>query len=194
MKTLHELKTFIRTAISQCLQEELEPEVHSGFLTLYHYSVSDSQTLLLNPEMFGKHAHSKREKNTSDVPRVFFYTDPTQREKELFAGNNLFTVAVPKDQIYDLRVDPLGLLAKYGRYRIHDLLLFLSGWYRHEGKWKQKTNLEKQEEIQKIKGVLYDLGRFQVVAWFEPIMVTKATPEEKTDLEKVKHEPVLQNH
>lgn len=176
-----QLKEFIQRVARSVLYED----IGAGTIPLYHYSTSNNDTLLLNPEKFGSNPHSKREMNTSDVPRVFFYTDPKQREKELFgASHNLFVANVPFDQIYNLKQDPLKLFQTYGRHGIHEILMLLSGWTRKTGKWLKTPDSEKPNSVQNIKGAMYDLGRFKVVIWFEPIMVKKVNSEEKTELER----------
>lgn len=180
------LKEFIGSVVRQTILEmKLVEETESGLMTLYHYSTSNSETLLLDPLKFGTNAHSRREKNTSDVPRVFFYTDPKEREKELFGARyNLFTVSVPSNQIYDLKKDPLKLYQKFGRYGIHDILSLLSGWKRASGGWTKMSPEERPDDVKNIKGALYDLGRFKVVVWFDAITATKVDQEQKDALEK----------
>jgi hypothetical protein len=176
-----ELKEFIQQVARTYLRED----IGTGVTTLYHYSRSANDTLLLDPERVGSNPHSKREMNTSDVPRVFFYTDPKQREQELFgASHNLFIAKVPSEQIYDLKQDPLKLFQEYGRHGIHEILMFLSGWTRKTGKWLKLPSDQKHNSVQNIKGAMYDLGRFKVVIWFEPIIVKKISSEEKAELEK----------
>lgn len=154
-------------------------------MTLFHYSAQDVDSLVLRPEKFGHNTHSRREMNTSDVPRVFFYTDPKQKEKELFGNRyHLFTAKVSPDQIYNLSKDPLGLFQQYGRHGFHDILLVLSGWKREKTGWVKKSDNERPETVANIKGAMYDVGRFKVVIWFEPIQVTRVSPEEKAALEK----------
>lgn len=180
------LKEFLRATVRSALFEiKLAEDVNAGLTNLYHYSTSNNDTLVLNPLKFGDNPHSRREKNASDVPRVFFYVDPKEREKELFDPRyNLFTTSVPSDQIYDLKQDPLGLYQKHGKFGIHEILTFLSGWHRVSGGWARLPPEKKPEAVKNIKGARYDLGRFKVVIWFEPITVTKVEPEQKAEMEK----------
>lgn len=181
-----QLREFLRSTARLVLSEiRLTEEVEAGLITLYHYSTSTNDTLVLKPEKFGSNPHSRREMNTSDIPRVFFYTDPREREQELFGSNyNLFTASVPIDQIYDLKKDPLKLYQEHGRYGIHEILSLISGWKRASGGWMKLPPEKKPEQVQNIRGALYDLGRFKVVVWFDSITVTKVDPEHKADLEK----------
>jgi hypothetical protein len=181
-----QLKEFLRSTVRNTLKEiRLHEEAEAGLIPLYHYSTSTSENLVLKPEKFGSNPHSRREMNTSDVPRVFFYTDPREREQELFGGTyNLFTTSVPTNQIYDLKKDPLKLYQEYGRYGIHEILTLLSGWKRDSSGWTKLPPEKRPEQVQNIKGALYDLGRFKVVVWFDSITVTKVDPEQKAALEK----------
>jgi hypothetical protein len=163
----------------------MHEDADEGTIPLYHYSTQTVDNFVLRPERFGQNPHSRKEMNTSDVPRVFFYTDPKQREKELFGARyNLFIAKVSPEQIYNLSKDPLKLFQEYGRNNLHEILEFLSGWQREKTGWVKKADNEKQEMVQNIKGAMYDVGRFKVVVWFEPIQVTKASPEEKAAIEK----------
>jgi hypothetical protein len=185
---IRELRNFLQETVRAILEDQSlslpEKPTTTGLTSLYHYSKIDADSILLDPKKFGMNAHSRREKNTSDVPRVFFYTDPKDYEKELFAGNQLYTAQVPSNEIYNLKQDPLKLFQKYGRYGIHEILMYLSGWQRISGSWVKKEKENKPEEVQNINGVLYDLGRFKVVIWFDSIEVAKVNLERKKELEK----------
>ena len=157
-----------------------------GKVTLYHFSKAKTDSVSLDPERVGQSSFSRREMNTSSVPRVFFYLDPEQREV-MFQNPvyHLFYVEVPFGSIYNLREDSKGYKKQFaseqtGTVDFHALLKHLSGWNKLSGEGWTKTN-------PLYKGVYYNVG-FDVVAWFDPITVTNfklgniiSTYDERTD-------------
>ena len=187
MTKTQSLQEFIHQTVQSFIKEVRlrEDASGTGLMTLYHYSTQTVDSFVLDPKKFGNNPHSRREMNTSDVPRVFFYTDPKQREKELFGARyNLYIAKVSPEDIYNLSQDPLKLFQKYGRNNLHEILEFISGWKRDKSGWVRKSGNENGEMVQSYKGAMYDVGRFKVVIWFEPIQVTKVSPEEKAAIEK----------
>lgn len=179
------LQEFINHTVRSYITSLKEEFSDAGSMTLFHYSTQTVDSFILDPKKFGHNSHSRREMNTSDVPRVFFYTDPKQREKELFGARyNLFIAKVSPEDIYNLSQDPLKLFEKYGRQNFHEILQFISGWKREGSGWSRKSDNENGEKVQSYKGAMYDVGRFKVVIWFEPIQVTKVSPEDKAAIEK----------
>lgn len=143
------------------LHEELS---RSNTITLWHYSRINKPTFILDPKRFGESSWSRRESASSDVPRIFFYTNPKQKEIMFDEEYTLYQAQVPSMEIYDLSTDPLDLRSEYGN-NLHELLEYLSGWERTSGGWKKKKG--------KFKGVKYSVDSFEAVIWFAPIKVTR---------------------
>lgn len=128
-------------------------------ITLYHYSRADSEKLILDPDRFlsGRNSFSKREYEKSQVPRTFFYLDTAQAEPIVKSGRNLYTVNVDSSDIYDLKKDPMGVIASSrppGAFFVD---------------YNKVFNIIKEE----YKGAYYGTPNFDVVAWFEPVQTTK---------------------
>jgi len=137
----------------------LEDYNQPGQIVLYHYSRENTDSLLLDPKYFLSHrsSFSRREHERSQVPRTFFYVDLDHAEKIVKSNRTLYTTAVPLGEIYNLKKDPEGILAASKHPQAH----FID---------YNKVLLTVKENY---KGVFYDVGSFDVVAWFEPIEVNK---------------------
>jgi hypothetical protein len=125
-------------------------------MRLYHFSSKNNLTSL-NPNEFGKNSYTRSDKKVSDVPRVFFYTDPTQKESFFKTPSVfLYSTEVDDELIYDLNEDKEDLKNKFFSKRrdIDALLKHFSS-----------------EECQ-YKGLKYKTSQFDVVLWFEEINVT----------------------
>jgi len=139
-----------------------------GVISLYHYSRPDVDTLVLDPK-HGAQSYSRNDYIVSDVPRVFFYVDPDDKER-FFASANMFTVDVPANRVYDLTADEEGYI-EATRHSVYGL--------RKGVEWN--TLLETIRED--YDGIFYDTGRLKIVAWFHPIEVVRVPPEEQAQLE-----------
>jgi|TARA_R110000851_G_scaffold121216_1_gene249701 hypothetical protein len=139
-----------------------------GSISLYHYSRPDSDSLTLDPE-HGAQSYSRNDYIVSDVPRVFFYVDPRDKER-YFLSSNLFTVDVPANRVYDLTADEENYIDSV-RHPTYGL--------RKGEEWN--TLLEKIRED--YDGIFYDTGTLRIVTWFHPIEVTRVSPEEQARLE-----------
>jgi hypothetical protein len=133
-----------------------------GAMTLYHYSKSPEKELTLDPEFFISNTsmHTRKEKEVSDVPRVFFYADKDNTEALVARDYNrkLFKTQVPHAEVYDLKTDPEGYI-KQVRHPTFGL--------RKGMEWNDLLNLIKEN----YNGVFYSIGQPDVVAWFKPIKV-----------------------
>ena len=133
-----------------------------GVMTLYHYSKSPEDELTLNPEFFVSNTsrHTRKEKEVSDVPRVFFYADKNNTEMIIARDYNrkLFKTQVPYAEVYDLKKDPEEYI-KEVRHPTYGL--------RKGMEWNDLLNLIKEN----YNGVFYSIGKPDVVAWFKPIKV-----------------------
>jgi hypothetical protein len=140
------------------------------------------EEIVLNPERFGENPYSKKEKMSSDVPRVFFYLDVKQREPMFEKNYSLYKATVPSVDIYDLEQDPDSIKEKFrskysGIVDSDAVLKYISGWSKKSGKWTRGPAL--------YKGVYYNVG-FDVVIWFEPIVVTIVPESFRMSLESEK--------
>jgi hypothetical protein len=147
------------------LENILFEELITGTISLYHYARSTEDQLILDPSKFGNNSYTRRDKMISDVPRVFFYLKPQEKETMFDTKQvSLYTTEVPSDLIYDIIKDPEGIRIKaFEKRPDFDLML---------------KNIIKAG----YKGCYYKPG-FEVVAWFEPIKVRKMSDEERLSLE-----------
>ena len=139
-------------------------------MPLYHYSSADKEQITLDPQQFGASSYSKREKESSTIPRIFFYVDLSHREKMVATSRNLYTVNIDASMVYDLNTDPEGYIGSI-RHPIYGM----------------RKGIELDELLATIKenysGMFYTTGAMDVVAWFEPISVERVPDDERTRLE-----------
>lgn len=159
-------------ALLKLLNEALSDFVSGNTVTLYHYTNTDEEQLTLSPDEFGKNSFTKRDKATTDYPRVFFYLDLDDTER-FFKNDSavLYSTEVPADKIYNVLTDPDGIKRgireeNNGALNFHELLTTI-----HERGYKG----------------MYYTPRGEVVIWFEPITVTKHTEEEPVEQGEVEH-------
>lgn len=149
---------------------------------LFHYTYLNANSCELNPANFGSNPYTKRDKSVSEVPRVFFYTDVTQKENNFTNTHQLYTAEVSSDNIYDLVSDPLKLKDKFrneiGRVDLDELMKFVSGWRMKSSGW-EKTGTPIAQ------GLFYNAG-FDVVIWFSKIVVDKVPEDLRVSLENEK--------
>lgn len=154
-KILESFKRFLTEA-------QLEEYNDQGMMTLYHYGQSKDNELVLEPDYFISNTsrHTRKEKEVSNVPRVFFYADKNNTEAIIARDWNraLFKTQVQHSEIYDLKKDPEGYVKQV---RHPDFGL------RKGMEWNDLLNLIKEN----YSGVFYSIGRPDVVAWFKPIKV-----------------------
>ena len=135
-----------------------------GKLRLFHYTRGPGGWWLyddrspacfeLDPAHPKKMRHSTTEFQKSPYARSFFYLDPDRKEPRV--TGRLYTTDIPAESIYDLCRDPDDYLGKHGT----DYTALL-------------------EDIhQNYDGAYYTIGGIPIVAYFEPIEVTKV---EETD-------------
>ncbi len=143
-----------------------------GMLTLYHYAPDDFEDGVLDPSRFGAGTYTSRDARASDVPRVFFYLNPGDRE-QWFTGRRLFSAQVPASSIFDIdNGDPKVLDASRtssGRIDPHELLLNVKG--------------------AGYKGIKYDAGGMPLVAYFEPIAVEPVQQEKAAQQQQFGAQP-----
>jgi len=158
------MKNFIKNFKNFLIESELSDYDLGGTMHLYHYSKSDDDELILDPEYFVSNtsSHSRREKEISDIPRVFFYADPNKTEQIISRGygRKLFKVEVPASRVYNLKKDPEDFIKKVK----HPTFGLRKGL-----EWNDLLSAIKEE----YDGVFYSIGNPDVVAWFKPIKVKR---------------------
>ena len=82
-----------------------------GKVRLFHFTsrsgFQDMDRIVVDPQFFvtSRGSYSRREWETSQFPRSFYYTDMKDIEDNLMAGKKLFSVDVPAEGIYELSKD-----------------------------------------------------------------------------------------
>jgi hypothetical protein len=147
-----------------------------GMVRLFHFTSAgrNSDSLVIDPNKFGKNYYTRRDVNASGFPRSYFYTDVSHTEVGLVTGGNesLFYVDVDQDKLYDCQGDP-DKLAKKHKHETYARL-----------EW---DNLFRDvKENFNYTGMYYHLGYepdgIPVVMCFEPLEATKTTVEEQVKL------------
>lgn len=136
----------------------LEKYVHNGVVMLFHYTnYLGGETEVLDPEIAlqNMQIYSKREYATSNVPRLFFYLDPSEKE-HFVSAKNLYVAKVSPDVIYDFTLDP-------------DLIVRKWKGGNAPGNYNMLFNSVKEAGY---KGAAYSLSR-DVVVYFEPLEVRR---------------------
>lgn len=182
MKLFNGMKNILSKWRSFLLTEELGAYAkEQGQVTLYHYSQANEETLTLDPERFLEHnQYSRNDFNSSSLPRVFFYVDLEHAEAMVKQGATLYTTQVSAEDIYDMSIDDLDLKKKAMRYPgiaasidFDWLLRSLAGAIPEH--WTSKSILP--EGTPPYKGAFYTLRNMDVVVWFHPIEVRRASEE-----------------
>jgi len=159
-----------------------EDALPSGNIVLYHFSGTDTDSLLLDPEYFLKQRkhYSRNDYNVSDMPRIFFYTNIDQAEAQVKQGAALYSVEVPSSQVYNLAEDPLKLKQKsISAYRVapdYDKILRSLGDKSRESKYGPPSE-SLLPEGSPYRGAYYNTSGLDIVIWFEPIKVTRRKDE-----------------
>ena len=183
MRLFSNMKQLLAEWRRYLLKESIGEYSIGGMVRLYHYSKTDSDSVVLDPEYFlTKRGHySRNDYNVSDMPRVFFYVDLDHAEDIVKQGASLFSVQVPADQIYDLTTDPLGLIQKsipqYGVAPDVDRILRSLANRPRKSSYGTPPKSILPADADTYKGVYYKTGGMGVVVWFEPIEVKSFTAQ-----------------
>lgn len=96
----------------------------SGPVNLYHYlkgsNSSPPDEITLNPGRFGENSYTRNDLESSPLPRVFFYTDPSQKET-FFLSSPLYMATVDASSIYNLAKDPENYKFQLKNNSLNDL-------------------------------------------------------------------------
>ena len=157
-----------------------EKGLGSEITKLYHYCgrcEKGQESVVLDPQRGRDQpgSYSRREYETSQVPRVFFYLDPADRES--MVSGPLYSVEVPTPQIYNLWEDENKYIRRIKEKREEEKYWYgsISQPLRKGEDWNNLFYLIMEEGY---KGVYYKPG-FEAVVWLEPIVVTLNKQEEE---------------
>jgi len=117
-------------------------------VTLYHYSNKDLK--VINPLYFGDNNYTFNDVKACDIKRTFFYLNNEPLEYIFKKAKYLYKVTIDKKNLYDLKLDKLGLKAKYNG----DIKGLLSYCKRH------------------YKGIIYNVG-FDIASLFYNVKASK---------------------
>jgi hypothetical protein len=149
---------------------DIENYSDGSTITLYHYAPVDAETLTVDPSCFGQSPFTRTDKETSCVPRSFFYLDLAQRETYVAQNRTLYKIEVPLSNIYNLKKDPEGFIEKV-RHPMYGL----------------RKGIEFDDLLNTIKekypGTFYSIPNMDIVNWFEPVTATKVPEQERKELE-----------
>lgn len=161
------LSTYFRSVVKQ-IKESLSTYTDNGMITLYHYTLSDEETLTLDPSRVGEQSYSKGERRFS-TPRIFFYLNPEHQEAVL-AHKELYITQVNVKDVYDSINDPLELKQQT----------------RNENNGILDVDMFLQSIIDNgFKGMYYRVSGMDIVVWFYPIEVHKEGVEVEEEGEEV---------
>jgi hypothetical protein len=166
---------FLLESFKEFLKEEdIENYSDGSTVTLYHYAPVDADSLIVDPSRFGGSAFSRKEKETSTVPRTFFYLNLDQREPFVAQNRILYKTEVPITSLYNLKRDPENIIQQV-RHPTYGL--------RKGIEFDDLLNTIKEE----YPGVFYSMPNMDIVNWFEPLTVTKVPEEERKELERANY-------
>lgn len=152
---------------------------NSGPINLFHYlkgKTSPPDEITLSPTKFGENPYTKNDLQSSTVPRVFFYTDPSQKET-FFRSDPLYMATVDASSIYNLTKDPESYKFRMKNKNLDSLPMVVKDSLEGET-FKRKLSPEEKAAAQQLydglsaeeKQELKDPNRFEfrTDAYFEP--------------------------
>lgn len=151
----------------------------SGPINLFHYlegKSSPPDEITLSPDKFGENPYTKNDLQSSVVPRVFFYTDPAQKET-FFRSDPLYMATVEASSIYNLTKDPENYKFRMKNKNLDSLPMVVKDSLEGET-FKRKLSPEEKASAQELydglspaeRQELKDPNRFEfrTDAYFEP--------------------------
>ncbi len=125
--TTERLKQIIKEELKNVLSEEPEGTKElsdyiglyaPGVLRVFHYTPkgghSEQDSMVVDPEMFGKQRYTMRDVNASGYKRSYWYVDLENTEGMVTSGHGgLFYADIPGNKIYDWQNDPEGMHKKH---------------------------------------------------------------------------------
>jgi len=125
-------------------------------ITLYHYSQADFKDKI-KVKFYGLNYYTTNDKNLTDIKRAFYYTKP-EPEALLRGSKYLYIKEYPKSRLYNITDDIDNYL-------------------------KDKTISEALYQIKKrYNGVIYNIGKNEVVNLFYDVKFTKKEVLKWTDI------------
>ena len=151
----------------------------SGPINLFDYlkgKTSPPDEITLSPDKFGENPYTQNDLQSSVVPRVFFYTDPAQKET-FFRSHPLYLATVEASSIYNLTKDPENYKFRMKNKNLDSLPMVVKDSLEGET-FKRKLSPEEKAAAQELynglspteKQELKDPNRFEfrTDAYFEP--------------------------
>ena len=148
---------------------DYESAYEPGKIRLFHYTTAfrynPVDSFELDPGYFTEKGrrYTRADRELSKYPRSFFYLDPERKEPTV--TGQLYVADVPLENIYNLSSDPDDYISKHS-HPTYGLK-----------KYDRYTDLLKDID-ENYDGIYYTIGGIPIVAYFEPIEVTKV---EETD-------------
>jgi len=168
------------------LKESRNPifEIAGDTTRLYHFCgalcwrTGTPDGVTLDPDNFLKKrkSYSRNEYERSQVPRIFFYLDPSSQESVV--SGPLYSAEVPSSKIYDLQEDENKYIEEIKEKRQEEK--YWAGditWPLRKGEdWNKIYNRIKEDGY----GGVYEKRDYgDIVMWFETIEVTLEKQEEE---------------
>ena len=169
-----ELKNVLKEASSRSKTLEDYIGIYKpGMLRVFHYTSvgnhSAGNTMVVDPERFGKQSYTKGDFAVSGFKRSFWYVDLEDVESTVVQGNlALFYYDIPANEMYNWQKDPDGMYKKH-RHKIYSRL-----------EWDNFF----QDMKDNYTGIYYRLGykNEPIVVTFKPIVAKKTTAEEQASI------------
>lgn len=172
----------IQQLIELLILEELEKINHeykigpdslisAGTVKLYHVSNVGDITEF-NPEIAAskKKSYTKREYESWDQPRIFFFTEKGQTDPGIgrIQGDNIYVVELDRSELYDLNHDEPNYFADWKTAKERYNEITGRAPYLPVNKFDLiKTLLEK--DAPQVKGFLYKHGNKTIAAIYKPV-------------------------
>jgi len=188
----------IKHLIEQLVLEELEKykigggsAIPAGPVKLYH--ISDTEGIKrFDPKVAakGKKGYSKREYQSWEQPRVFFFTEKGQTDAGIgkIQGDYVYVVELDRSELYDLNHDDPNYFADWkGAKKRYSEITGQDPTYPVNQFDLIKTLLEK--DAPNVKGFIYRQGNKTIAALWEPVEPSGViTPEEYYEKQKQQKE------
>ena len=168
------MKKLLKSWKKYLIQESLEQHGINGQLQLYHFSKSQDDSIVLDPEYFlsDRNTFTRNDFQASDLPRVFFYVNLDHAEDIVKQDRTLYATVVNANKVYDITKDPEGLKQEARNWPTN-----IYGEPIKTAPSSLNMDLLLRSIAGNYSGAFYKTGGMDVVVWFEPIEVYKVPKE-----------------